>query len=247
MIEGWLQQTTEEFWNTLGSELPYPRTFQPSVSRSFPVSIITLPKLSIVQIEAWLQRQHIPFRFLCQDRSLCGCIVAAQGHGLIFIDSLDGDNEQRYTIAHEVSHFLLDYFYPRQHVLQLFGSDIRSVLDGQRLPTRTEQFHAVLSGISLKTYVDLMPRTPQGTLDQGYILRAEEKADRLALELLAPLQHVSAQLAHLTSTLLAEQISLATHLLTSSYGLPLAVAKQYSVMLLPPPVKGSTARWLGLA
>lgn len=246
MIEGWLQHTTEEFWTALGSDLPYPRTLQTAVSLAFPVMITPLPHLSITQVETWLQHRNIPFRFLCQDRSLCGCIIATQGHGLIFLDSLDSDNEQRYTVAHEIAHFLLDYFYPRQRILHLFGSDIRPVLDGERPPTQTERVHAVLSGINLKPYVDLMPRTPQGSLDQGYILRAEEKADRLALELLAPLEQVSAQLVHLTNMPEAERVSVATQLLTSQYGLPAAVATPYSMRVLPPSHQGATARWFGI-
>jgi hypothetical protein len=247
MIESWLQKHSEDFWQTLGCELPYPRTLMPTISRSFPLSIVQLPQLSIAQVETWLLRQHIPFSFLCQDRSLWGCIVAARGYGLIFIDSLDEANEQRYTLAHEISHFLLDYLYPRRRALDLFGETIRPVLDGERPPTQTERVHAILSNTTLTIYLDFMPRSPQRTLDQGYILRAEDKADRLALEILAPFEHVLSSLAtHQSITTFPERLSVLMHLLTSTYGLPSTVAQQYSSVLLPPPRQGSTARWLGL-
>jgi hypothetical protein len=247
MIESWLRKTAADFWQTLGCELPYPRTLMPALSRSFPLSVFQLPQLSISQVETWLLRQHIPFRFLCQDRALCGCVVAAHGYGLIFIDSLDEANEQRYTLAHEISHFLLDYLYPRRRALDLFGETIRPVLDGERPPTQTERVHAVLSSMTLTIYLDFMPRSPQRTLDQGYILRAENKADRLALEILAPFEHVLSSLATCQNIIaFPERLSMVTHLLTSTYGLPPAVAQKYSSMLLPPPRQGSTARWLGL-
>jgi hypothetical protein len=246
MIESWLQQTAEEFWQALGYELPYPRILMPSVSRSFPVSLISLPRLTISQVETWLQNQHIPFSFLCQDRSLCGCIIASHGHGLIFIDSLDEANEQRYTLAHEISHFLLDYLYPRRHALQLFGETIRPVLDGERPPTPTERVHALLSSTNLTSYLDFMPRSSQGTLDRSFILRAEDKADRLALELLAPFELISAQLTNSTVPLSLERSSFTTNLLTSTYGLPTAVARTYGALFFPAPIQGATARWFGL-
>lgn len=246
MIEGWLQQITKDFWYTLGGELPYPRMLKPTVSRSFPLSIIALPNLTVSQVENWFMHLHIPFRFLCQDRSLCGCIVAVKGRGLIFVDSLDSDDEQRYTIAHEVSHFLLDYLHPRREALQLFGETIRPVLDGERPPTSMERLDALLGGIQLGTYFDLMPRSTQGTFDQGYILRAEKKADRLALELLAPAEHVFAHIADRSIITPFDRLSFTMHLLTSVYGLPPTVAKKYSQLFRPSSHVGSTARLLGL-
>lgn len=124
MIEGWLAQSAEDFWNAVGYTLPYPRDLRYVISRAFLLSVIPLPHLCVQQVEDWLQQQQIAFQFLCQDRSLCGCIIAVCGHGLIFVDSLDADAEQRYTIAHETAHFLLDYHYSRQRVLSLFGERI---------------------------------------------------------------------------------------------------------------------------
>ncbi len=246
MSEGWLGQAAEDFWNSVGSELPYPRDLERIISRGFPLSVISLPHLSVLSIESWLQFQNIPFRFLCQDRSLCGCIIAVRGNGLIFVDSRDAEAERRYTIAHETAHFLLDYLYPRRHALELFGDLIRPVLDGERLPTQIERLDAVLSGARFGTYFDLMPRSMKGGLDQGSILRAEEKADRLALELLAPAEHVLSQIDHKETATPFERTRLATQVLTSMYGLPISVAKKYCTVLLRTDERGSTARWLGL-
>lgn len=246
MIEGWLAQAAEDFWNSVDSEPSYPRDLEYIISRNFPLSVTPLPHLSVLSVESWFQQQQVPFRFLCQDRSLCGCIIAIRGNGLIFVDILDAVEERRYTIAHETAHFLLDYLYPRRRVLELFGDPIRPILDGERLPTQFERLDAVLSGVRFGTYIDLMPRSMNGGLDQGSILRAEVKADRLALELLAPAEQVLSQMACQGTATLFERAHLTTQVLTSVYGLPFSVAKKYCTVLLRQDARGSTACWLGL-
>ncbi|SRR5579875_150045 len=246
MTEGWLAQSAEDFWTAVGYTLPYPRDVRYIVSRAFPLSVISLPHLCVQQVEAWLQHHYITFRFLCQDRSLCGCIIAVRGHGLIFVDSLDADAEQRYTIAHETAHFLLDYHYSRRQALSVFGERILPVLDGERAPTQNERLDAFLSSVKLGSYSDLMPRSQEGGLDQGYILRAEQKADRFALELLAPAAQVIPEIFSLSAPSPVEHLRVAAQLLTSIYGLPPSVAKKYSDLLLRPRLRPSIARWFGL-
>lgn len=246
MIEGWLAMAAEDFWKAVGGEIPFPRELERVIRRGIPLDIIALPQLSVLQIESWFQQQQVPFRFLCQNRSLCGCIVAARGHGLIFVDCDDQDDERHYTITHEIAHFLLDYLYPRQQALTLFGETISPVLDGERPPTKTERLNALLNSVRLGTYIDLMPRSTRGGLDQGYILRAEEKADRLALELLAPADQIVPRLVFKGTETLLERDRIATQILTSVYGLPFLVAKKYSAILLHHHSRESTAKWLGL-
>lgn len=246
MIEGWLAQSTEAFWDAIGSIPSYPRDLSHIIGRAFHLSPISLPNLCIRQVEQWLEQRQIAFRFLCQDRSLCGCIVAARGHGLIFVDSLDGEAEQRYTIAHETAHFLLDYLHPRQKALSTFGERILPVLNGDRPPTDSERVDAILGSVRLETYSDLMPRSLHGGLDQSYILRAEQRADRLALELLAPSEQVLSDLLPSSPQTPDDQLPDAIALLTSTYGLPLSVAKKYSAVLLRHHSRFSMARWLGL-
>jgi hypothetical protein len=246
MIEGWLISSAEHFWKTVDGELPYPRNIEYIISRGFPLSVITLPHLSVWQVELWFQQQQIPFHFPCHNRSLCGCIVALCGQGLIFVDGYDPEDERRYTIAHEVAHFLVDYLYPRQQALELFGESIRPVLDGKRSPTQIERLDALLEGVKLSTYIDFMPRSIHGNLDQGFILRAEERADRLALELLAPADQILSQLADYSGEATPERVQVARQLLTSVYGLPLAVARQYTTVLLHTRSQASMAQWFGL-
>src|SRR5689334_18191473 len=106
MAEGWLLRAVGDFWTAVGCMPSYPRDLEYVASYGFPVCTIPLANLSISRVELWFQQQQIPFRFLCQglDRTLCGCIVAVRGKGLIFIDCNDPEDEKRYTIAHELAH-----------------------------------------------------------------------------------------------------------------------------------------------
>lgn len=245
MTEAGLVQIAESFWRSCGGRNTPPQDITPFVSRMFPVSIVLLSNLSITTIERWLAVRHVPYRFLCQNRALCGCLVAVRGYGVIFVDISDPLPERRFTIAHEVAHFLLDYDAPRRRALDLFGEVIRSAIDGERELTPTERIDAVLSTTPLGVFFNLMARNAQGSIDQGSILRAENRADRLALELLAPANEVLARLPN-TNLQQFERARLITDLLIKEYGLPQTVARSYTVALLSNQAPASTAQWLGI-
>lgn len=245
MLEAGIAQTAECFWSHAGSVTAPPRDPAAIVSRILPLSLVSLPNLGVSTIECWFSSHQVPYRFLCHDRALSGCLVAARGHGFLFTNTDAPPQERRFTVAHEIAHFLLDYDAPRRRALELFSETIRPVLDGERAPTAEERIHSVLSSIPLGIFVNLMPRGTQGSIDQGVILRAENRADRLALELLAPANEV---LARLPATDLQpfEHVRHISDLLINAYGLPRTVARTYAAALLPKRAHTSTAQWLGL-
>lgn len=245
MIEAGLAQTAEAFWSHAGGAAAAPRDLATIVSRLLPLSIASLPDLSVNTIERWFASRQVPYRFLCHNRALYGCLVAARGHGFLFTDTHDPPEEHRFTVAHEIAHFLLDYDAPRRRALELFGETIRPVLDGERAPTAVERIHAVLASVPPGVFINLMPRSAQGNIDQGAILRAEDRADRLALELLAPADEV---LARLPANDLQpfERVRQIGDLHVNEYGLPRTVARTYVAALLPKSAYTSIAQWLGL-
>ncbi|MBP1464377.1 ImmA/IrrE family metallo-endopeptidase [Candidatus Chloroploca sp. M-50] len=245
MVEPWLERAAEQFWEAVGEPLALPRDLASVISRPFPLGVITLPALDMLKVEGWFAERNVPYRFLCQNRALCGCIVAARGHGLIFIDPNDPPAEQRFTVAHEVAHFLLDYLEPRQEALARLGESILPVLNGERAPTTDERIHALLGRVKLGFYQDMMPRTASGSIDQTAILRAEDRADRLALELLAPATHVLASATTIASTPF-ERTRALTELLEQQYGFPRAVARAYGTSLVKQSSKPSLAEWFGI-
>lgn len=243
MIEAWLARAAEHFWKAVGGPVPPPRDLTPLISRAFSLSVILISELDIIKIERWFAERNVPYRFLCQNRALCGCIIAARGHGMLFVDAHDTPEERRFTIAHEVAHFLIDYLAPRQEAIAVLGASILPVLDGERSPTAEERIHAVLGRVKLGLYQDMMPRSAQGSIDQGMILRAEDRADRMALELLAPAMDVLAAVITASNTSF-ERARAMTEILERHYGLPPVVAQAYATSLARQNSRPSIAEWL---
>ena len=121
------------------------------------------------------------------------------------------------------------------------------VLNGDREPTPEEQLSAVIRGGVLGTFDHLMERSTSGFAHHLDTLQAEDSADRLALELLAPRSVVVARLTR--SGFNWRDASASAHvfdLLTEVYGLPLSVASQYAQVLIAAQRARTTFRqWLG--
>jgi hypothetical protein len=151
-------------------------------------------------------------------------MVARAGFGVLFYDSRDDEHEQRFTLAHEVAHFVLDHLLPRFRALRAFGEEIREVLDGRRAPTREELLSSVLDQVPLGIQVKLMDRGPSGSICAGKVAESEQRADRLALELLAP--------AVLSLAVLKDAAGKGGEArVASRFGLPAEVARTYARML----------------
>src|SRR5205085_3975397 len=112
------------------------------------------------------------------DRPLRGCLLACDGAGFIFLDAADPPAERTFSLAHELAHFLRDYWRPRQRAFAALGGSVREVFDGGRAPRREERLHALLRGVSLGPHVHLMAR--DGGTPPPEVAAAESDADRLA-------------------------------------------------------------------
>ena len=223
----------EKFWGRAGITEPYPRSLERAVAWALPLVVVKLPRLGLQELRDWLEERSIPYNLSLPDRRLRACLIARGGHGLIFLDGSDADDERRFSLAHELAHFILDYLEPREKVLEFLGDAGSEVLDGRRAPTTEERLRGVLQGVHLTTFLHLMERTPAGRVERLQILAAEDRADRLALELLAPKETVLARLAengvdwHSVSAL-----TLVRQTLRQEFGLPQTVADRYSQMLV---------------
>ena len=164
-----------------------------------PLALVKLPQLNAQMIGQWLERRHIitPLRLRQGARSrdqrdLHGGLVAYRGYGIIFVCGADDPAEQRLTVAHEVAHFLVDYVHPRQQVIQALGEHIAEVLDGLRKATPAERAAAILSHLRLGAHAHLLPRHGKDEDAQWVVAAAEDRAERLARELVAPQERVHA-------------------------------------------------------
>jgi hypothetical protein len=152
---------------------------------------------------------------------------------MIFLDGSDPEDEQRFSLAHEVAHFMLDYWQPRKQALSVLGPGIREVLDGRRAPTPEERLGGLLQSISWETFTHLMDRSPSGQVEHSRILDAEDRADQLALELLAPRAVVLSRLqVQAIQWKKASAYNRVAETLQQEFGLPETVAHGYGHILV---------------
>ncbi len=240
----WVSEMAEAFWERAGGAEPAPRNLRGPIAYALPLAIVLLPRLRVAGVDDWLRRQSVPCGVSLRDRPLRACLVARYGQGFVFVDGTDPEDEQRFSLAHEVAHFLRDYWQPRAVAAERRGPEIFAVLDGARPPRPAEQAHALLANVPLGYHVHLMERTADGHAVSANIDRAEHDADRLAFELLAP---ADAVLEAVSAAPPAEQRAAVTRLLQDAYGLPSAPAAQYAALLAPaPPRVDPLLRRLGL-
>lgn len=240
-----IKRIAANFWKDVGKPEPFPRSLEPAVYWALPLGVFKLPRLWVSDVHVWLAEQGIQFELKTEDRSLHGCLIARLGRGCVLLNGTDSDAELRYSLAHEVAHFLLDYYLPRQAAVDELGPGVLEVFDGLRPATVQERVHAVLSQTSVGFHTHLMERNSNGVMGCSTVEEHEERADRLAVELLAPEKEA---LHRVTKAVRSgdglDRIQLANHLLQKEFGLPPSIAMLYGRRLFRSTPKISIRYWL---
>lgn len=226
----WAAELARTFWARAGQPEPFPRRLRRPIANALPLAVIDLPGATVNAVFQQLHKDRIPCDLKAKDRPLRACIVARNGHGLAFIDATDPDDEQRFSLAHELAHFLRDYWYQRWQTMKRLGTAALEVLDGIRRPTDQERLLATLKHTQIDFYFHLMDRRSARNPRQNAIIEAEESADRLAYELLAPAADVLSVVALKSG---GSGRSAVVHTLMSYFGLPEQHADIYAGLLLP--------------
>lgn len=232
-----VREVASRFWDLAGQHGPYPRDVASCIPLALPVSLVFLEQLTVAQVVEWVSRFHPTYSLPCSHRRLHGCLVAFGGQGVIFCDRLDSDIDQRFTLAHEVAHMMLDYLIPRDLAVKVCGPRVTEALDGFRPLSVEERVHAVISRQYIGVHTHLLERS------QAVSVR-EDQADQLALELLAPRERVREALkgADLGSS---DAKGFVTQLLVGEFGLPLQVAQAYAHEFVLAPRRTRVREWLG--
>lgn len=223
MRERWLEEAVKL------AKLPppgtFPRNIVPDALAVLPVSFVPLDAVTSSAVRAYFARRRLsPALEEDAAQTMHGCMVAFCGKGFLFYARHDAPDEQRFTLAHELAHFVLDHLQPREKAEDFFGKSILDVLNDQRLPTREELLTSALDGVPTKVQVHLMERDVEGSIATGQVARSEQRADRLAFEWLAP---ESVAMPVLKQGSRDEQASR----LQQTFGLPPSKAETYARVL----------------
>ncbi len=247
VTESWIAEAASEFWSAAGEPGDYPRDLERPILWALPLAIVKTPRLCVGEVNDWLRARGLsPLEV--PERDLLGCLVASRGKGFVLLDGSCPVDETRFSLAHEAAHFVLDHWSPRRRAKDVFGDGIVEVLDGLRAPTLQEQVGSILAPVSLGLHVHLLDRT-DGGFQSSSVERVEERADRFALELLAPESEVVRRFRRSKPRpcAFAEALDRTQRILRSEFGLPASVSLSYAGLICGRFFRGPSFReWIGL-
>lgn len=218
------QGVAEEFWRKAGGRARFgrPPAMEAAVSVALPVAIVKVDRLDTSTVAAFLLRTRSEPWLVGKERPLRGCLAADAGHAIIFVEKSDPEDEQRFTIAHELAHLLLHYLSPRQEALDHFGPKFSPVLDRLRPPTYGERMSAAMSGVPIEPFRHAMERNTSGASTAVQMIEAD--ADDLAVEILAPWPELR-RLGDASPASIRQE-----------FGLPASVAGRLATLIAPPDI-----------
>lgn len=229
LVDPLLEATAASFWSGTGVQRGRPVDLARAVALSLPLDIVTLSRLTVRRVEGWMAERGVAYGFGRLDRPLYGLLVVYRGTGFVFLDGTDDESSRRFTLAHETAHFLLDYARPRQQAIRRLGEGVLDVLDGLRGPTPDERLAAAITDVEISPHVHLLSRSEDTAAIHARVDRSEERADQLALELVAPAAEVAATLRDAgTTDQFFRCAAVAEALLAGRYGLPSLAASGYA-------------------
>lgn len=218
------------FWNRAGGRRDYPADIGYAAVCALEVSIMDIDGLTPRTAAARLARfgVSLPSPIPSADRPLRGCIAVGPRGAIILIDADDSESERRFTIAHEVSHYILEARAHRDRAGRMMGRDYLDVLYGAREPTDDERMDALLRRVRSAPFSHLMDRAPDGGYVCGQTLSAECDADALALELLAPRAEMARHVHARRRVPFRQALDETARVARDRYGLPSSIACDYA-------------------
>jgi hypothetical protein len=240
----WVTELADAFWQAAGMQEPFPRALRRPIARALTMMVVSVPRLRLHDVRDWLVRNNLGYPCALKNRALRACLVARRGWGYVFLDGADAEEEQRFSLAHELAHFLRHYWQPRQEAVRRFGAGVLEVFDGDRPPAAEERIQALLATVPIGFHLHLMQREEDGACSTPDVALAEDEADWLACELLAPGEEILLRAGPVSGK---EGQAVLVCLLRHTFGLPADQAQRYSKRLLPTEESDPLLRRLGLA
>ncbi len=219
----WVTELAKRFW-THQEVVPFPRDLRATIGWLENLHCLEVPRLTL---DDAIQRFHqlgIPAKHNGPNRPLAGCFAGYREMAVICVDSTLADSELRFTVAHELAHYLRDYLAPRERAKQRLGLRALEVLDGKRPATANERLAAIFRGVTLECHTHFLERDKWGNPTSEESHASEDAADWLAFELLAPCEHLVNDRYSTPESLFAALIS--------KYGFSVHQAAKYVTILL---------------
>jgi hypothetical protein len=233
----WVTNLAQRFWDDAGSSKPVPDKLPSAITWALPIDVVPRPEPDVAAVLDWLQGEGADASMTdmaVENRLIRACMLARHGYALLFVDSSDSEAEIRFSLSHELAHYLRQYLYRRRRIQAAVGASALEVLDGVRPATVMERADALLGHVMLGAHVHLMDRTPSGHPPTVSIAAAEREADLLAFELMAPSEWVIQSEGTGNYVVRRERLR---DVLTTHYGFPLQPATQYAAVLAPAPAR----------
>ena len=222
------------FWNRAGGRPQYPADIGYAASCAIEVAIHAVPSLTVRNAARFAPigvSSQNPSQSLTDDRPLHGCISIRPRGAIILIDADDSESERRFTIAHEVAHYMLETRAHRDRAARMMGERYLAVLYGAREPTDAERVDALLKRVRSTPFSHFMDRAPDGGYGCGRTLSAECDADELALELLAPRSELARRVRDRRRVPFQQALDETARIARDRYGLPPSIARDYAERL----------------
>ena len=228
-----IKQIAKSFWEDAVVTPHYPigiTLLEQAICLSKNLTVVKLSKLTAAKIADWFYQKQVNIELQNDNgRLLYGYLYAHHGAGFTFLNGFEPPEEQCFTLAHELAHFILDYEVPRQRAVRTHGESILEVLDGLRPPTIQEQLSGILTGISVKPLSHLLDTPASGGFQRLKIWKVEDRADQLGLEILAPIQSIAGDVRkHQVSRRFDDMKEFIEEILAKKYGLPATVIPPYA-------------------
>jgi hypothetical protein len=121
----------------------FPRDME-AAALFLPVHVERIQHLTLGNVDTWLRCEldwSSPTN--TNGRPLRGCLIAHRGQGIIFLEASETIDQQRFTLAHELAHFIGHYLGLRDTAIARLGPSIVAALDGDRAPTSAERLSGV--------------------------------------------------------------------------------------------------------
>ena len=219
-----VHELAAQFWDEVGAPTPFPRDLRAAACWLPDLVVQEVPGLTLARAAEVFRRTGVPCTDSPHDRPLHGCFGAHRAAGVILLAPDDEPDQLRFTFAHELAHFLLDWREPRRTAVWQCGPSVLEVLDGAREATFTERLAGALRGVPVGALTHFLERDKWGRVTTDAAHEAEEAADRLAFELLAPFDAVIPSPGDTHESLVSR--------LTSTFGLPHEPARKYAAALI---------------